>query len=107
MMLAEFDKRRKYIVEKLNAMDGVSCFTPKGAFYVFPNFSELYGRSFEGKTIENSTDFADYLLGEAKVSIVPGIAFGADDCARLSYATSMDNIVKGLERIEAAIADLK
>ena len=106
MMLAEFDKRRKYIVEKLNAMDGVSCFTPKGAFYVFPNFSGLYGRSFEGKTIENSTDFADYLLGEAKVSIVPGIAFGADDCARLSYATSMDNIVKGLDRIEAAIADL-
>jgi aspartate aminotransferase len=107
MMLAEFDKRRKYIVEKLNAMDGVSCFTPKGAFYVFPNFSGLYGRSFKGKVIENSTDFADYLLGEAKVSIVPGIAFGADDCARLSYATSMDNIVKGLERIEAAIADLK
>jgi aspartate aminotransferase len=107
MMLAEFDKRRKYIVEKLNAMDGVSCFTPKGAFYVFPNFSGLYGRSFKGKVIENSTDFADYLLGEAKVSIVPGIAFGADDCARLSYATSMDNIVKGLDRIEAAIADLK
>jgi aspartate aminotransferase len=106
MMLAEFDKRRKYIVEKLNAMDGVSCFTPKGAFYVFPNFSGLYGRSFKGKVIENSTDFADYLLGEAKVSIVPGIAFGADDCARLSYATSMDNIVKGLDRIEAAISDL-
>ena len=106
MMLAEFDKRRKYIVEKLNAMDGVSCFTPKGAFYVFPNFSGLYGRSFKGKVIENSTDFADYLLGEAKVSIVPGIAFGADDCARLSYATSMDNIVKGLERIEAAISNL-
>jgi aspartate aminotransferase len=106
MMVAEFDKRRRYIVERLNAMDGVSCFTPKGAFYVFPNFSDLYGRSFGGKAIENSTDFADYLLGEAKVAIVPGIAFGADDFARLSYATSMENIEKGLDRIEAAIADL-
>lgn len=106
MMLSEFDKRRSYIVERLNAMDSVSCFTPKGAFYVFPNFSGLYGRSFKGKAIENSTDFADYLLGEAKVAIVPGIAFGADDFARLSYATSMENIEKGLDRIEAAIGDL-
>ena len=107
MMVAEFDKRRRYIVKRLNTMDGVSCFTPKGAFYVFPNFSGLYGRSFKGKAIENSTDFADYLLGEAKVAVVPGIAFGADDFARLSYATSMENIEKGLDRIEAAIADLK
>ena len=106
MMVAEFDKRRRYIVKRLNNMDGVSCFTPKGAFYVFPNFSGLYGRSFKGKAIENSTDFADYLLGEAKVAVVPGIAFGADDFARLSYATSMENIEKGLDRIEAAIGDL-
>ncbi len=106
MMVAEFDKRRRYIVKRVNAMDGVSCFMPKGAFYVFPNFSGLYGRSFKGKTIENSTDFADYLLSESKVAIVPGIAFGADDFARLSYATSMENIEKGLERIEAAISDL-
>lgn len=107
MMLTEFDKRRRHIVERLNTMDGVTCFTPKGAFYVFPNFSRLYGRSFQGKAIENSTDFADYLLGEAKVAVVPGIAFGADDFARLSYATNMENIEKGLDRIEAAIADLK
>jgi aspartate aminotransferase len=107
MMVAEFDKRRRYIVKRVNAMDGVSCFMPKGAFYVFPNFSGLYGRSFKGKTIENSTDFADYLLSESKVAIVPGIAFGADDFARLSYATSMENIEKGLDRIEAAIADLE
>ncbi len=106
MMVAEFDKRRRYIVKRVNAMDGVSCFMPKGAFYVFPNFSGLYGRSFKGKTIENSTDFADYLLSESKVAIVPGIAFGADDFARLSYATSMENIEKGLDRIEAAISDL-
>ena len=88
-------------------MDVVSCFTPKGAFYAFPNFSGLYGRSFKGERIGNSTDFADYLLREARVAIVPGVAFGADSFARLSYATSMENIEEGLNRIEAAIAGLE
>lgn len=106
MMLEQFDKRRRYIVDRLNAMDGVSCFTPIGAFYVFPNFSGLYERSFNGKKIADSNGFADYLLDEAKVAIVPGIAFGADEGARLSYASSMENITKGLDRIEAAIAAL-
>lgn len=105
-MVAEFDKRRTYICDRLNSMDGVSCFKPQGAFYVFPNFSGLYGRKFNGKAIEGSNDFADYLLDEAKVAIVSGIAFGADDYARLSYAIAMGNIEKGLDRIEAAIADL-
>ncbi len=107
MMVAQFDSRRRYIVDRLSGMDGVSCFTPKGAFYAFPNFSGLYGRSFKGGKIKNSTDFADYLLGEAKVAIVPGIAFGADSFARLSYATGMENIEKGLDRVEAAIAALE
>jgi aspartate aminotransferase len=107
MMVAEFDKRRNYICDRLNSMDGVSCFKPQGAFYVFPNFSGLYGRKFQGKAIEGSNDFADYLLDEAKVAIVSGIAFGADDYARLSYAIAMENIEKGLNRIEAAIADLE
>ncbi len=106
MMLEQFDKRRLYIVDRLNSMHGVSCFTPIGAFYVFPNFSGLYERSFSGKKIENSNGFADYLLDEAKVAIVPGIAFGADEFARLSYASSMENIIEGLDRIEAAIAAL-
>lgn len=107
MMVAEFDKRRVYMVDRLNAMDGVSCFKPQGAFYVFPNFSKLYGRKFKGKVIENSSDFADYLLGEAKVAIVSGNAFGADNYARLSYAIAMKNIEKGLDRIEAAIGALE
>jgi aspartate aminotransferase len=106
MMLEQFDKRRRYIVDRLNAMDGVSCFTPVGAFYVFPNFSGLYEKSFKGKKIQNSNGLADYLLDEAKVAIVPGIAFGADEGARLSYASSLENITKGLDRIEAAIAAL-
>lgn len=105
-MVEEFDKRRNFICDRLNNMDGVSCFKPQGAFYVFPNFSRLYGRKFKDKVIEGSNDFADYLLDEAKVAIVSGIAFGADDYARLSYAIAMGNIEKGLDRIEKAIADL-
>ena len=105
-MVAEFDRRRLYMCDRLNAMDGVSCFRPQGAFYVFPNFSGLYGRKFKDKAIGNSGEFADYLLDEAKVAIVSGNAFGADDYARLSYAIAMGNIEKGLDRIEAAIAAL-
>ncbi len=106
-MAAEFDKRRRFIVERLNAMPGVTCFKATGAFYVFPNFSGVYGKSFNGRMINNSTDFAAYLLEEAKVAIVPGVAFGADRYARLSYASSMENITKGMDRIEAAIGNLK
>ncbi len=107
MMVVEFDKRRKYIVERLNGMDGVDCFDPVGAFYVFPNFAQVHKRSFKGKLIGDSTGLADYLLSEAKVAVVPGIAFGADYNARLSFATSMENIEKGIDRIEAAIEDLE
>ncbi len=106
-MLAEFDKRRKYIVERLNRMDGVNCFDPVGAFYVFPNFGELHKRSFSGRKIGDSTGFADYLLSEAKVAVVPGVAFGDDEFARLSFATSMENIEKGIDRIEAAVERLE
>jgi aspartate aminotransferase len=106
-MVVEFEKRRTYIVERLNAIPGVTCFKSTGAFYVFPNFSVVYGKSFNGKKICNSTEFAAYLLEEAKVAIVPGVAFGADRYARLSYAVSMENIKKGLDRIEAAINNLQ
>lgn len=107
-MCVEFEKRRTYIVDRLNAMPGVSCFKSNGAFYVFPNFSGVYGKSTpNGKKIENSTDFAAYLLEEAKVALVPGIAFGDDRYARLSYAISLENITKGMDRIEQAIKNLK
>jgi aspartate aminotransferase len=105
-MLKEFDVRRKYIVGRLNSISGVSCILPKGAFYVFPNFSGVYGRSAEGKKIENSTDLGGYFLDSAKVAVVPGIGFGNDFCARLSYATSMENIEKGVDRIERALLNL-
>ncbi len=105
--VAEFDRRRRYIVERLNNIPGVSCLLPQGAFYVFPNFSKVYGsKTPTGKKIANSTDLAAYLLEEHKVASVPGVAFGEDACQRLSYATSMANIVKGIDRIEAAVKAL-
>jgi aspartate aminotransferase len=106
-MNVEFDKRRKYMVEQLNKIPGVSCLMPVGAFYAFPNVARLYGKSIQGKTINNSSDLATYLLEEAKVALVSGDAFGADPYIRLSYATSMENIQKGLTRIEKAVSDLR
>ena len=106
VMIAAFDKRRKYMVGRLNGMPGVSCLMPVGAFYAFPNVAKLYGRSAAGKTIRNSSDLAGYLLEDAKVALVSGDSFGADAYIRLSYATSMENITKGLDRIEAALKKL-
>ena len=106
-MVSEFDKRRKYMVEKLNSIKGVSCIKPVGAFYAFPNVSSYYGRSFKGNSIKSSMDLSAYLLDEAKVAVVPGAAFGDDRYIRLSYATSMENIQKGLDRIESALSNLR
>ncbi len=106
-MVAEFDKRRKYIVERLNSIPGVSCQMPVGAFYAFPRVSPVYGKKFNGKEIKGSSDLAAYLLEEAKVAVVSGDAFGADDYIRLSYATSMAAIEKGLDRIDTAVKNLK
>ena len=105
-MVAEFDKRRKYIVGRLNAIPGIFCPMPVGAFYAFPRVSSYYGKSFNGKTIKGSADLAAYLLEESKVAVVSGDAFGADEYIRLSYATSMATIEKGLDRIEKAMASL-
>jgi aspartate aminotransferase len=79
---------------------------PTGAFYAFPNTSKIYGSRFGEKAIGSSTDLALYLLEEAKVALVPGDAFGDDNYLRISYATSLENIGKGLERIRQAIKNL-
>ena len=105
-MVAEFRKRRDVIVEKLNAIPGITCMNPQGAFYVFPDISALFGRSYQGRTISNSSDLTAYLLDEADVAVVPGADFGHDDHIRLSYATSMKNIEKGLKRIRSAVMNL-
>ena len=105
-MVEAFKKRREYIVDRLNAMNGVRCSMPEGAFYCFPDMSSFYGRTFRGKKIEGSLDLADYLLEEAKVACVPGIAFGDDDFIRFSYATDIEVIEKGLDRLESALSRL-
>jgi aspartate aminotransferase len=102
-MVREFEKRRNVIVERLNAIPGVTCMLPQGAFYVFPCIAGLLGRKQGGKILRTSSDWAAYLLEEANVAVIPGGEFGHDDHLRLSYATSMADIEKGLDRISAAI----
>ncbi|MDQ0285794.1 aspartate aminotransferase [Desulfofundulus luciae] len=99
-MVAEFRQRRDYMLQRLNAIPGISCNTPSGAFYVFPSMARYIGRQYKGRQINGASDLASLLLDEVKVAVVPGVAFGDDRCFRLSYATSMENIVEGLNRIE-------
>jgi aspartate aminotransferase len=106
-MLKAFIPRRDFFVEDLRSIEGVSCVNPKGAFYVFPNFSTYFGKRFNDKAINNSVELADYFLDEAKVASVPGAAFGADDFVRFSFATSMDIIKDGMGRIKKALASLE
>jgi aspartate aminotransferase len=98
-MVFEFDKRRQRIMKRLDGIPGLTYVEPEGAFYIFPNFSSFMGKTIKGRQIEGSLDLAEMLLNEAKVAVVPGVAFGSDDHFRLSYATSMANIDKGLDRI--------
>ncbi len=102
-MLREFDRRRRFLVEGLNSIEGVSCLMPQGAFYAFPNIKGVLGK----KGINNSMELAMYLLEEAMAALVPGSAFGSEGYIRMSYATSMENLQKGLDRIRAALEKLR
>jgi len=106
-MVEAFAQRRDYIVGTLNGVAGISCRNPEGAFYVFPDVSALYGKTCEGSVITGSASFTEYLLDGANVAVVPGVAFGSDAHIRLSYATSMENIQKGMERIQNAVRNLE
>jgi len=106
-MVREFEKRRNIIVERLTQIPGVSCNKPTGSFYSFPDFSGVYGKKdMNGKVLKGSLSFTDYLLSTEKVAIVPGIAFGADSHARLSFATSLEKIEAGVKRIKKAVNKL-
>jgi aspartate aminotransferase len=107
VMAREFQKRRDLVVERLTAIPGVTCLKPQGAFYVFPDVGSYYGRSFGEKVIRNSAEMATYLLDEANVALVPGGDFGHDEHIRISYATSMEQIEKGVERIRQALLKLR
>jgi aspartate aminotransferase len=106
VMVDEFDRRRTYIVDRLKALPGVKTALPKGAFYVFPNFSYYYGRKTGDRVIASSLDLADFLLERAQIAVVPGVAFGEDGCLRFSYATSQGQIEKGMDRLEKALREL-
>lgn len=105
-MIVEFDRRRRYIVDRLNAMPGITCPLPQGAFYVFPNITGLCGRKWGEKKISNSGDVTDFLLEEARVAVVAGSAFGDDKYIRFSYAASLKNIEKGMDQIQEALKKL-
>ena len=99
-MRLEFENRGKYMADRLNFIKGVRCPQPTGAFYCFPDVSAHYGRTIGGKKIQNSMDFASAILEQVGVALVPGEPFGCDKNVRLSFATSMEQITKGLDRIE-------
>ncbi len=103
-MRQAFEERRNVICQRFDEINGVSYVKPQGAFYIFPDFSEHYGRTIGGQKIEGSMDITDYLLNSAGVGVVPGNGFGADNHLRLSFATSLTEINRGLDRIKKALA---
>ena len=103
-MVDEFQSRRKLIIELLSAIPGFRMNEPEGAFYVFPDVSYYFGKTMKGKTINDASDFALYLLEEAHVATVTGDAFGNGDCIRISYAASVENIKEAIARIAKALA---
>jgi len=99
-MRVEFERRGKYMVERLNGIEGVECPESTGAFYCFPDVSGHYGRNINGAQINGSMDFAKALLEQTNVALVPGLPFGCDNNVRLSFACSLEQITKGLDRLE-------
>ena len=106
-MKIAFDRRRKLITGMLDAIDGVTCPLPEGAFYVYPSVKGLIGRTLRGATIESSAQLAGLILDEVEVAVVPGEAFGTPGYLRLSYATSDADITEGVGRIAALLAEAK
>lgn len=106
IMVNELDKRRKIILKEISNIKGIKCIEPNGAFYAFPNVSYYYGKRYDNTKINSSSDISIYLLEKAKVAVVPGAAFGKDEHIRLSYASSIDEIKKGLNRIKIALSEL-
>src|SRR5206468_5124447 len=100
-MLAEYRRRRDFVIQRLRAIPGVRCAEPKGAFYAYPDISTAFGRN----GIDNTMQFAEKLLSEAHVAVVPGEAFGTNRHVRISYATSMRELERGLDRIHKFIAE--
>ncbi len=106
-MRREFDRRRRLVVDRLNAMPGITCPTPRGAFYAYPNVSGLFGRRARGKVLDGSSAVAGWLLEEGRIAAVPGVAFGDDRFLRLSYATAYEAIAEAMDRMASLVAGLE
>lgn len=102
-MVAIFQKRRDLVLSYLETMEGVKCNKPDGAFYLFPDVSHYFGKTFNGKTISNGVDLCMYLLSEANIALVDGKGFGAPNCIRISYAASEENLKEAMTRMKAAL----
>jgi len=105
-MAQAFEERRNFVVARLNAIDGMTCNMPRGAFYTFPKIAGLFGRRAQGQPLLTSTDVVSYFLEAAGVALVPGDAFGDDHYMRLSYASSMAELEEGLARVDRAVQQL-
>ncbi|MBU3169988.1 pyridoxal phosphate-dependent aminotransferase [Clostridium estertheticum] len=105
-MIEQFKIRRNYMVKRINSINNLSCIEPEGAFYVMVNISNIFNKLIDGKVIKDSISFSKLLLEKEKVAVIPGIAFGAENFIRLSYATSMENIKQGLDRIESFVSNI-
>ncbi|MBC8318960.1 MAG: pyridoxal phosphate-dependent aminotransferase [Desulfobulbaceae bacterium] len=105
-MKESFLPRRDFIIQELTSIDGVTCVVPGGAFYVFPNLSKYYSKSFEGKQLKDSLGMSEYLLEKSFLATVPGVAFGADEFVRFSFAASMEEIKEGMTRLKKALSEL-
>lgn len=106
-MAKEFDARRQYLVQRLQAMPGVSCPVPKGAFYVLANVSSYFGKKYKGQTVNNAIDFATLLLDAGQVATVPGEAFFIPGTIRMAYSNSMENLAMAMDRLEAFLKELE
>jgi aspartate aminotransferase len=107
LMVQEYTKRREYMVTRINQIEGIKCQYPDGAFYTFPNITALYGKKYNGNTLNNDIDVAKFFLEKAHVAVVPGVAFNYPEHVRFVFAKSMKEIEEGLNRIDKAIKELK
>ena len=105
-MRQQFEKRRDYLYEELMSIDGITCYKPEGAFYLFPNISAFLNKLNGQETIRTSLDLSMYLLDKVNLATVPGSAFGAEGFIRLSYASSMETLEKAVSRLKEALAEL-
>lgn len=106
MMARKFEERRNLVMNEIANVRDVVCPVPGGAFYIFFDVSQLYGRSYKGTAINSSADMCTYLLAEENIGLVPGDAFGNDNCVRMSFACSNENIIEGIKRLKRGLEKL-